>query len=285
VLVDLQIKCPCESGRVAADCCFVTSPPLVQAGGRIQQADLQAAFVTEEGIGLALPSRFQFQIELKQPYQLDPDVEAIHRSLFKLLPVPPGGDTLERLAYLTKRGQPIASFAHSLYGTRYHQRQFLFRLGRVFAEEQFAYAPSRGNVEIVIHDRPLQAEFEAFLLRVMSSLDALCALLCALLDKERRKYSSFRKLLEVDESLPVRTRDKLRSGFNKAGAWLDQLRALRNAVAHEGGVAEFKGVAHAGVLVRDAEVGGLLAGAFVIRTWRELRELAWACEACLRLKA
>lgn len=281
MLVDPESSCPCGSTRAARACCFSEGPPVLASGARIDAADIDATVIDAVGRPHPLPAGMSAEIRLSQPYQVDPDIDALHRAFVELLKPARGLHFLEQGEWVAARSRPVNSYAESLYSVRYHQRQFLFRLGRVTAEQHFDFRAPRGNVGIEMDDRPLRVEFEAFLLRVSSSMDALAKMLCILLDRSPRNYGPLQSLLKTDSSMSTPIRETLAARLRQADRWVVEVRDLRNQVAHDAELRTFRGVSHRGLLIADAEIVGVPAGGFVVRTWRDLLVLGRACRDVL----
>jgi hypothetical protein len=214
-------------------------------------------------------------IELKDLQQLDPDIEELGERLIRSRPLPAGTPPEEAIEFLAPRGRLVAALCDSLYATRYHQLQFLWRLGKVVARETFAVKPPRTSAEVRISDGPMRAELEAFLIRAVSTRDALVPLVCELLARSL-KHDTLGKLirhLEHDQSPSKPASIKLRALFRKHEGWIHQLRDLRNAIVHDGEFDGFRSVGHHHGQILDATVCGVRAGAFAISTWRGLRNL------------
>lgn len=270
MLVDPDSSCPCQSGQIAAVCCFPSEAPIIMDGPRIMKADVKATLT--DGIHTyQLPKTWSAEVTLNQPYQQDQTINRLMKSFNELLAPPAGLDEIQLFAWLKSRSAPLSQLEDSLYAARYHQRQFLFRLGRVYSEQAFAFTPPRGNVGIVINDIPLKVEFEAFLLRVTSTLDSIIKSICTINELKIVNFSDFSNNLRKLQNSPLR--DKFGCIICHEASWIKPLKKLRNAVAHEGECSIFRGVAHRGLLVNDAEIAGVPAGGYVIKTWQQLLTL------------
>lgn len=168
-----------------------------------------------------------------------------------------------------ERGSAIEQLSDSLYAVRYHQKQFLFRLARVYSEQLFSFEPPRGNTSIVINDRPLKAELEAFLFRVTSSLDSLAKTICVANDMKPMKFGEFATKINKMEK-PSGIYGDLKKSIRQAEKWIVPLKKFRDAIAHDGDCKGFIGVSHKGILVNDAQIGRVPAGNHVVETWTQL---------------
>jgi len=213
---------------------------------------------------------------LNQPSQVDDEIEDIAMALLRA-GAPPGiDDSRELMEALRPLSVAVSRLSEAIYAARYHQLQLLFRLRRVVVQQTFAFSPPRGNAVVRINDRPLQAELEAFLIRLSSALDAMAKVLC-ILGKWSDNHGSFNKLLKY---LPNVSRERhgtearLLKLLRQHESWAQEVKQLRNAAAHEGTTGQFVPVSHEGLLVHDAKVAGVRAGEFAVRTWKNVKELA-----------
>lgn len=271
MLINPDTECPCKSGRISAECCFPAQAPIIMDGPRFTALDINASLT--DGIHTSqLPRDWTAEVTVNQPYQQDQSINRLMKSFIELLVPPAGLDESQLLAWLSSRGAPISQLEDSLYATRYHQRQFLFRLGRVYSEQSFAFTPPRGNVAIIINDVPLKVEFEAFLLRVTSTLDAIIKSICTINELKATNFTDFTKSLRKRHLNP-NLLDRFDCILRHEDAWIKPLKKLRNDVAHEGESKVFRGVTHRGLLIKDAEIANVPAGGYVIKTWQQLLAL------------
>ncbi len=214
-------------------------------------------------------------ITLNQPGQVDEEIERIAMDLIRVGAPRAIDDPQEMMEALRPLGTRVSRFAEAIYATRYHQLQFLFRLRKVVGQQTFAFSPPRGKAVVRINDRPLQAELEAFLIRVTSALDATAKVLCTL-GKWSDKHGSFHLLLTYLKNVST-GRDSAEARLFKVlrrhEDWVTEVKQLRHAIAHEGTSEQFVPVSHEGLLLHDAKVAGWRAGEFVVRIWKRLKAL------------
>ena len=287
MLVDPSHGCPCQSGRTAGECCFPAEPPILWSEPRITGADIEA-HLSAPGIGpLPWPRGWKPFVSLNQPSQVDEEIEGIAMDLLRA-GAPPGiDDPHELIEALRPLSMSVRRLSEAIYAARYHQLQFLFRLRKVFGQQTFAFSPPRGNVVVRINDRPLQAELEALLIRLSSTLDAMAKVLC-ILGKWSENNGSFNKLLKYLANVS-RGRDSAEARLLKVlrqhESWAQEVKQLRNAVAHEGTTDQFVPVSHEGLLVHDAKVAGVRAGEFALRTWSSVKDLLRELPTAFKVKA
>ena len=275
MLVDPAAPCLCQSGRLATDCCFPAEPPILQSEPRITGANVQAE-LSAPGIGsLPWPRGWKPFVSLNQPGQVDAEIENIAMGFLRA-GAPRGiDDPHELIEALRPLSTSVSRLAEAIYAARYHQLQFLFRLRRVFVQQTFAFTPPCGNAVVRLNDRPLQAELEAFLIRLSSTLDAMAKTLC-ILGKWSERHGSFTNLLKYLPNVSrrqVSAEARLLKVLRQHETWAREVKQLRNVVAHEGTTDQFVPVSHEGMLVHDAKVAGVRAGEFAVRTWRSVKEL------------
>jgi hypothetical protein len=121
----------------------------------------------------------------------------------------------------------------------------------------------------------LQAELEAFLIRLSSTLDAMAKVLC-ILGEWGESHGTFHKLSKYLHNMsrePRCTEARLLRVLRQHESWVQEVKTLRNAAAHDGTTDKFVPVSHEGLLVHDAKVAGVRAGEFAVRTWTSLKDL------------
>jgi len=212
---------------------------------------------------------------LNQPGQVDDEIEDIAMALLRAGARPGIDDPHELIEALGPLSMSVRRLSETIYAARYHQLQFLFRLRRVVGQQTFAFSPPRGNVVVRIKDRPLQAELEALLIRLSSTLDAMAKVLC-ILGKWSENNGSFNKLLKYLANVSRGgdgTEARLLRVLRQHESWAQEVKQLRNAVAHEGTTDQFVSVSHEGLLIHDAKLAGVRAGDFAVRTWKGLKDL------------
>ncbi len=276
MLVDPAHLCPCQSGRPAGECCFPAEPPIIQSEPRITSANIQAQ-LSAPGIGaLPWPRSWKPFVSLNQPGQVDDEIEDIAMAFLRA-GAPQGiDDPHELFEALRPLSGSVSRLAEAIYAARYHQLQFLFRLRKVVVQQTFAFSPPRGNAVVRINDRPLQAELEAFLIRLSSALDAMAKVLC-ILGEWSESHGTFNKLLKYLQNVsrqPQCTEARLLRVLRQHESWVQEVKRLRNAAAHDGTTDQFVPVSHEGLLVHDAKVAGVRAGEFAVRTWKSVKDLA-----------
>ena len=267
--------CLCQSNRPAGECCFPVEPPILESEPRITGANFQAE-LSAPGIGsLPWPRGWKPFVSLNQPGQVDDEIEHIMMAFLRA-GAPQGiDDSHELLVALRPLSGSVSRLAEAVYATRYHQLQFLFRLRKVVGQQTFAFTPPRGNAVVRINDRPLQAELEAFLIRLSSTLDAMAKVLC-ILGKWSDRHGSFNNLLKYLQNVSkgqLSTEARLLKILRQHESWAREVKQLRNVVAHDGTTDQFVPVSHEGLLVHDAQVAGVRAGEFAVRTWRSIKDL------------
>lgn len=248
-------------------CCFTSAAPIVANGARITKADISASIADRWHKYTIAPGKVY--VTLNQPYQQDDVIERRIKALVNILTPPLTLNQAEADIWLNQRASTIEQLSDSIYAVRYHQRQFLFRLSRVYLEQSFSFDPPKGNVSVVINDRPLKAELETFLFRVTSSTDSLSKTICAIADIQLLKFG------ELTQKISKMTKPEgiyisLKKIILQAGKWLSPVKELRNAIAHDGDCKGFIGVTHRGLLIYDAQIGDISAGHFVVNTWQQL---------------
>jgi hypothetical protein len=285
MLVNPDLPCPCESGRIASACCFPAEPPILQSDPRFVSADIQADLLAPEIGRVPWPRGWKPFVAVNQPSQVDEDIEDIAMSLIRV-GAPRGiDDPHELLEAMRPLGTRVRYFAEAIYAARYHQLQFLFRLRKVVAQQSFAFSPPRGNAVVRINDRPLQVELEAFLIRVTSALDATAKVICTV-GKWSDKHGSFGQLLSHLKKVSTErggAEARLLKILRRHEDWVADVKKLRNAIAHEGTSDEFVPVSHEGILMHDAKVAGFRAGEFVVRTWKQLKSLGGEVTSAFQL--
>src|SRR5439155_20306903 len=118
-------------------------------------------------------------------------------------------------------------------------------------------------------------EREAFLIGLSSSYDAMAKVLC-ILGKWSESHGTFHKLFKYLQNVSREPRSKegrLLDVVRQHESWIQEVKALRNAVAHEGTTDRFVPVSHEGLLIHDAKVAGVRAGEFAVRTWKSVKDL------------
>lgn len=132
-----------------------------------------------------------------------------------------------------------------LHAAKYHQKQCMYRLFTLEqkshkAKRQSGQGPSGRGLTLVrtfqFEDLPLRAEFEAFISRVASVLDALAQYTCKCLGKDVKQFGSHFKLsnhLKVQRG--VEWLDVLGRKYAEYEEWARTvMRDLRDYVIHEG---------------------------------------------------
>lgn len=287
MLVDPAHLCLCQSGRTAGECCFPAEPPILQSEPRITSANIQAQ-LSAQGIGpIPWPRTWKPFVALNQPGQVDDEIEDIVMALIRAGAPVGMEDPHDLMEALRPLSTVVRRLSEAIYAARYHQVQFLFRLRKVVVQQTFAFSPPRGNAVVRINDRPLQAELEAFLIRLSSTLDAIAKVLCVL-GKWSANHGSFNMLLKY---LPNVSRDRQSAEarvlrvLRQHESWAQEIKRLRNTVAHEGTTDQFVPVSHEGLLVHDAKVAGVRAGEFAVRTWKSVKELVRELPAAFEAEA
>ena len=269
MLIDPNKSCPCQSGKKAEECCFSSVAPIIATGARLTSATINASLINRF-YQYDIPPGFKATVTLNQPYQLDSSIENRLTSLMEAFTPPAEYDQMQAYKWIMACGSAVEQLSDSLYAVRYHQRQFLFRLSKVHSEQLFSFEPPRGNTGIVINDRPLKAELEAFLFRVTSSMDSLSKVICVANDLELMNYGALvNRVIKMTDSPGYRD---LKNIFRRVEKWLKPLKEYRNAIAHDGDFQGFIGISHKDLLVKDAEIGRVSAGNYVIDKWRQLLE-------------
>jgi hypothetical protein len=268
MLIDPNTSCPCNSGQKADACCFSSQPPVIATGARITSATIDAS-LRNQYKRFNIPPGLNIQVTLNQPYQLDTVLENRLKAFMDIFTPPADYDEIQAFNWIKERGSAVEQLSDSLYAVRYHQKQFLFRLSRVYSEQLFAFEPPKGNVSIVINDRPLKAELEAFLFRVTSSLDSLAKTISVARDIKPLKFGELIAKINRMPN-PLKNWSDLKKIITNAEKWIVPLKEFRNAIAHDGDCKGFIGVSHKGMLVNDAQIGGVPAGKYVINTWTNL---------------
>ena len=276
MLVDPSHGCLCQSGRTAGECCFPAEPPILWSEPRITGANIEAQ-LSAPGIGpLPWPKGWKPFVSFNQPGQVDDEIEDIAMAFLRAGAPQRIDDPHELLEALRPLSASVSRLAEAIYAARYHQLQFLFRLRKVVVQQTFAFAPPRGNVVVRINDRPLQAELEAFLIRLSSTLDAMAKVLC-IVGEWSESNGTFHKLFKYLRSVsrePHSTEARLLRVLRQHESWVLEVKELRNAAAHDGTTDKFVPVSHEGLLIHDAKVAGVRAGEFAVRTWKNVKDLA-----------
>ena len=276
MLVNPAHLCFCQSGRTAGNCCFPSEPPILQSEPRITGANLHVQ-LSAPGIGpVPWPRGWKPFVSLNQPSQVDADIEEMAMAFLRAGVSEGMEDPHDLVEALRPLADVVSRFAESIYAARYHQIQFLFRLQKVVSRQTFDFTPPRSNAVVRINDRPLQAELEAFLLRVTSTLDAMAKVLCVV-GKWSEKHGSFSALCRYLTSVSrqqLGSPTQLLKAMRDHESWVQEVRRVRNSVAHQGTTENFVPVAHEGILIHDAEVAGVRAGEFVLRVWRSVKALS-----------
>jgi hypothetical protein len=268
MLIDPNTRCPCRSGQIAEICCFPSVAPVAATGVRITGATIETS-ITQQYLRHNTPPGLNIEVTLNQPYQADITIDPRLQAFMDLFIPPVGLNQIEVHNCGNARGMAIEQLSDSIYAVRYHQRQFLFRLGRVYAEQLFSFEPPRGNASIIINDRPLKAELEAFLFRVTSSMDSLAKVICVINDIKLLKFGELAQ--KVDKTTNPSNFDiSLKKIIRQIEKWFIPLKKFRNAIAHDGDCKWFIGVSHRGLLVNDAQIGAVPAGNYVLNTWKFL---------------
>ncbi len=267
MFINPNASCPCRSGQIAENCCFPSIAPVASTGTRIKGASIEAS-ITDGVNRYKLPDRSNLSITVNQPYQQDISIERRLNAFMDVFLPPAGLSQLQAWNWINIRGHAIEQFGDSIYAVRYHQRQFLYRLSRVYSEQVFGFEPPKGNASLIINDIPLKAELEAFLLRITSSMDSLAKVICVSNNLKLINFKELLKLNSICDNLALNI--AIKNVLHHADKWLVPLKKFRNVVAHEGDCKSFIGVSHKGLLVNDAKIGGVPAGSYVIKTWQQL---------------
>lgn len=252
--------------------------PVGQRGQHFDRIKLELKGLDQAGRELSLPSSFTAEAVVKPPQQLDPEVESIIDSTDDHIEEDLGHlrawlETRSGFEWFMAVGHKKAAAFDSIYAARYHQRQFFARLRIVTSEQLFATEPVGGRNKILLFDLPLRSELESFLLRTKGLLDALAKAATFTLGKRSRTHGSFQKFLEKDTELSEEVRSRLRRAYRGGESWITQVGEIRNAILHDGQFDGFTPIAHIAGKVVDAEVVGINAGAFVLKTWIGIRAL------------
>ena len=234
-LYPLDDQCPCNSGMKASDCCFQEHPPLTREEVRFQSLNFEAELSNERGKAAPLPDDVSVEVIFNVPGQLEPQIEKIAEIARWKVQLPSGIDLPKAIDLYRPLSRRIVGLSDVIYSTRYHQLQFLFRLGRIVTQQSTSFTPPDSRHTIRVHDRPLRIELGSFLISTISSLDALAALLGIYLGISSRhnSYDKLRRhLVKNQQGKDKRAiRDMLSDAHD---IWVSKARALRNKIVHEG---------------------------------------------------
>lgn len=193
------------------------------------------------------------------------EIDTATNDLFDRLSVP--RSDFRRVAY------SLGAFHDSVRATRYHQRQFLSRHHIVKAAHAIRQEQGELSPWTNLADRVLVHEFEAYMLRLRSSLDALSRLLSLLLGWDRQvKFGEFCKRLEQADVTSPREAALLKV-VSKHTPVLDKFRTIRESIAHDGRSGSFSGIALRTDSHRYPRIEDQEAAEFMIRSWRSHREM------------
>jgi len=266
--LDPQTDCPCGSGRLGGECCVVEIAPVagLAIGFDSIRMSVEGLHVARQGIGRyvgrpgLLPPNLSVTSTLKNPHQMDADVEAIMDLLAALLEG--CGSRFDRDA----AGKVWHSLEDNLYATRYHQRQYLFRHRIVHERTLSSTMAGSKQIELIFSDVPLKTELEAVVVRSRSTLDAVGAIGLGCLNKSGDKFGAFRSHA-MSAACSGERGERLRRIFTKHEKWLEEGRELRNVITHGGHVHNFRGVKSGVAGIDPARLERDDAAEYVLSMW------------------
>lgn len=276
--LDPEASCVCGSGRVGHSCCIINSPPVggelvgfdhirLSAEG-VYVPDLRSSSIV--AIPASLPEKLSITSTLKNPFQLDPDVEETMELLFGLL------EAREKEVGRDVAGRLWSDLENGLYATRYHQRQYIVRHRAIYAHSAKATVTGSGQIELIWHDVPLKAELEAVLLRSRGVLDTVGRIALTTLGKKGDKFGALWSFVKSPGIKRVPKGPELGRILSTYERWLETGKKLRDAVAHGGSTKEFRGPKVGIAGVDPARMQRDDAGEYVISMWREMIKLVQA---------
>jgi hypothetical protein len=227
--------------------------------------------------GAHIPTVIDFLSGLNSWSELDRGMVEIQTAFNDLLDRFP-----EARADFRTLGGLLGAFDDALEAARYHQKQFLSRLHLV----KTAHAIRREQGEVTawtnLADRPLVSEFEAYILRLRASLDALARLLSYLLGwGTRHRFGQFCKRLATATAHDPRE-VALLSVVSENNDILERYRAIRDTIAHEGRSGSVDGAAPQAEAHEYPRIHGQEAADFVFDSWRSFRKLLVGFATSLR---
>lgn len=216
--------CLCGSGKTPDQCCVPVSPPILMkippfiSSSRIHKADYPI-FVKQYRVRYSLKSGPGILA------QVDPVIaEVLGFDMSK-----------SHINNATERNTLVFPF----HAVRYHQQQFMNRL-RFIQRELSNLVESKTHdamIEIIqCEDIPLRCEFEAYISRIASYLDAMAHYITKVLNISR-KHSSHNKIqiyLENEFKGKKMTHQTLRQIYKNHENWSKNLFSIRHEIIHEG---------------------------------------------------
>lgn len=264
-------NCPCGSGRNAQDCCIPTDPPVSVPPDQWKNLKLEVEAVDRLSVRHDIEPNDELNVKItfNHPSQLDPEIEELFDWVVESIEAPPRVINVREW-----RSEAMCLFENvisQMYGLRYRQRQFFARLRKVTSYQAFSSPGPSGPLEARFNDRPLRHELEGYLIRLIAMRDPLGKFGSFLLGRSPDGFGAFCQHIEQSQALDPLSKKKVTEAIRGLD-WMKEARNLRNAVVHEGKFQGFRGVGRRGDLLLDAQLGDHRAGAFCLRTWKQMTE-------------
>jgi hypothetical protein len=270
-------KCACGSTKAPNQCCIPLIPPVALVPIGITRLSAHLLVTDANNRPARTPTSIDYWSDLTSWSALDRGTVEIQTALNDLLDCFPESRREFRVL-----GGLLGALHDAIEAARYHQRQFLSRLYLVKA----AHAIRQEQGEVVawanLADRPLISEFEACMVRMRSSLDALARLLSYLLGwKKLVRFGALSVHLGTAATVSHREAALL-TIVNENDDMLKRYRTIRDVIVHEGRSGLVDGAAPWSETHEYPRIDGQRAAECVFESWRAYRQFVVALTSSLR---
>lgn len=258
----LQDACPCGSGLPLEQCCLLLPPPITRKDQRYGSIKINVVNTGKNGRQSNSFVAPRVRTVLRNPRQIDLEITRVfdqNRVRIANLPLPNA-----KLQLLLQR---MNDLYHSLHGVRYHQREFLYRLRLLTLGYTLEPNDFEGNTCMIIDDMPLRFEFEAYLVRVLSSLDVQAKMVSVSINKRFVKNGELYSHLKKSNNPAL---SELISLYAAKESWVKEVRRMRDEVAHDGGSKDLTSFSYEFGVLGLPTVGRLTAENKCFSDWKEL---------------
>ena len=211
-----------------------------------------------------VPADLHTEITLNQPHQLDPEIGALDDFLADAVLARVPEDKMVEV------GERLGNLSDALYGVRYHQRQFLFRLREVTARYAEVQGFASPQMSVVFHDHPLKFEAEALVTRYRTALDATAHVLAPALGLKPQNFGALATWAGRQRSPADSVIAAVQETLAQYKEWIERVSNYRHGIAHQSRFAEYRGVGYGVHGVAAARVEEYDAADFAIEVWAKL---------------
>jgi len=264
-MLDKEDKCPCNSGRLDRECCFLPEPMITLRTSSSINGNLRSDIIAETPFGQHRlkfrPNGFSVSMRVRKMEQLDGEIEEIVWAVYD------ADDLVVKRPAGTEPRDTLFVLSDALHAVRYHERNFFYRYRKLQAENAVNphIVQMNGPVAVELDDMPLRYEFESFLYRIFTTLDVLEKLSGIALGKN----FDLSDYLSAPSNKKRPHQAKLKSIYVQVD-WLKPLKTIRNELTHYGFWKAYKPMKYESGVVSPPLVGDTLAPFLVAKMWRDL---------------